>query len=81
MKCSHAHTAGVAFCPFPCFVPQIGSIEVMDAVTGNSESPMLLVDVRSEEEVLVSTIPGAIHCPAEKDDSLPHGWWVCVHGT
>mmetsp|Transcript_17900 Transcript_17900/g.46844 ORF Transcript_17900/g.46844 Transcript_17900/m.46844 type:complete len:368 (+) Transcript_17900:2168-3271(+) len=53
---------------------QIGSIEVMDAVTGNSESPMLLVDVRSEEEVLVSTIPGAIHCPAEKDDSLPHGW-------
>lgn len=54
--------------------PQVGCTEVMDALTGNSSIPMLLIDVRSQEEVEVSTIPGAVHCPAFEQAGLTLGW-------
>lgn len=52
----------------------------MDSVSGESTGPpLLLVDVRSEEEVAVSTIPGALHIAAVEDKTQPHGWWVVEH--
>jgi hypothetical protein len=49
----------------------------MDSVGGESTAvPLLLVDVRGEEEMAVSAIPGALHLPATEDKTQPHGWWV-----
>ncbi len=55
---------------------QIGTMDVIDWVDGASVSsaPLLLVDVRSHEEVSVSTLPGALHLPVQEDSSEPLGW-------
>jgi hypothetical protein len=55
---------------------QVGSIEAMDAAGSGAGLPMLLVDVRTQEEVDVSSIPGSIHCPAVQEASMQHGWCV-----
>lgn len=37
---------------------------------------VLLIDVRTQEEIEVSGIPGAIHAPAVANASAVRGWWV-----
>jgi hypothetical protein len=60
-----------------CLALQVSCSDVMDSVGGESTGvPLLLVDVRGEEEMAVSAIPGALHLPAAEDKTQPHGWWV-----
>jgi hypothetical protein len=52
-------------------------MEVIDIVDGgNVGSQLLLIDVRSEGEVGVSCLPGALHVPVHQDPGSALGWWV-----
>lgn len=42
---------------------------------------VLLIDVRTQEEIEVSGIPGAIHAPAVANASAVRGWWVQAAGV
>ena len=81
---THTHTASPQytyshFVPPPPttttpHLPQIGVTELMDRI--ENQVPTLLVDVRSAEELGVSSIPGALHILAVPDASATYGFKI-----
>lgn len=56
---------------------QVATSDIVDAVdAGSGVTPLLLVDVRTEEEWAVSAMPGALHLPVQEDPGSTMGWWV-----